>query len=70
MKAKHDFADAKWDEVVGYVDVNWASLGQFFGPRILRTIEASGHPSPERTYRDVSRMFVSQPAMPRGLDGQ
>lgn len=51
-KGQRPFPDANWDIVVGVIDANWPLVGGFFGPMILRTIEAGGHHVPPAdTYR-------------------
>lgn len=51
LKSSRPFPDANWDGVVGVIDENWPLVLDFFGPRILRTIEAGPvHVPPEETY--------------------
>jgi hypothetical protein len=44
----------RWEEVVSVIRENWQLIDGFFGPRIVRTIEAGPvHVPPERTYNSI-----------------
>jgi hypothetical protein len=46
----------RWEEVVSVIRDNWKLIEDFFGPRIVRTIEAGpAHVPPEQTYKTIFR---------------
>ena len=52
VKASRNMADAKWHEVVGIINDNTERITEFFGNKMVRTIEAgSVHVPPEETFK-------------------
>jgi hypothetical protein len=57
-KSSRPFPDTNWDRVVGVIDENWPLVMEFFGPRILSTIEAGPvHVPPEETYATMTTVI-------------
>ena len=55
-KARPDFVDPMWHNVVAVIDANYASLEAFFGTKMVRTIEAGPvHSAPEETFNAMFR---------------
>lgn len=61
-RARRNFRDDKWDQVVGPINRNWSLIEQFFGKaRILRTIEkGSGQVPPETIYAQMLEVIGSE----------
>ncbi len=60
QKTGRPFADEAWGGVVAVIDANWAMVQGFFGPRIMRTIEAGGrHVPPAETYQAMLALRAS-----------
>ena len=52
VKGSRNMADTKWHEVVGIIDANMQSLREFFGDKMVRTIEAGPtHTPPDETFK-------------------
>jgi hypothetical protein len=61
VKGGRRFDDGKWKEVVDIIDNNYALIAEFYGPRMLRTVEAGpSHLAEEEIF---GAMF-SQPTCP------
>jgi predicted kinase len=58
-KSSRPFVDGDWDRVVGVIEANWAMLTDFFGPRILRTVEPGpAHLEPEEIQATMTAIVV------------